>query len=358
MMIDTPPAEIRPYIKGTVLGTDGITAEGFRNALNVGYAHIDSAMVYGSHTIIADVMDQLHVPRYLLTIATKIPGSKLDIHNLAASTEAAVETCLKELNTEYIDVMYLHGPDAFQPEVLDVLQKFKDQKKIFHIGLSNATTEQVAAIRKLYDITIVQVEFNPYSWDESLLNYCLDNKIELIGYRPFRREDSQTLLNDPKLVAIASKIQTTVSQLILQWARQKGVLPVARANLRDHLESNFKPMIRFDNADDANTHAYEDNLHYNKYHIHSHGHKVRDIDLSDHLIFGKGRVLEILDSSNGNNSTVPTNDGNFQQQPKYLLTDEEMAAIDALNQHNPSCLWQQYSDPVLISRSEEWLNSL
>lgn len=284
-MLDTPPAEIRTVQNTTILGADGITLEGLSNAIQAGYRMIDTAMVYGTHRIIAESIQTSGIDRNLFTIATKIPGSKLDINALAASTEAAVETCLKELDTQYIDIFYLHGPDAFQPEVLDTLQTLKAEGKIHQIGLSNATTEQVQAISNLYDIAVVQVEFNPYSWDDKLLHYCRENKIELVGYRPFRRDDSHAFLTNPTLVAIASKINTSVSELILGWVRQKGVVPIARANSLEHLESNLKPLDR-------------------------------------------------------------------------PLTDEEMAAIDALNQNNPSCLWQQYSHPQLLHKSEQWLNSL
>lgn len=239
-----PPVEVQYTVPTTILGTDGVTIEGLSRAFEIGYRLIDTAMVYGSHEKINQAMINSGHVREEFFIATKIPGSKLKIEEIAISTEKAVDQCLEELGVEYLDMVYLHGPDAFQSEVLEVLSEFKNQQKIRHIALSNVTVEQIAAISTIFNISAVQVEFNPYSWDEKLLQYCQDKKIDLVGYRPFRQDESHLLLSDSTLVAIAARINVSVSELILGWVRQKGVLPIAKANSEGHLRDNIRPLNR------------------------------------------------------------------------------------------------------------------
>lgn len=283
--IDAPYAIEYTTEQLRILGSDGITKEGLLNAIKVGYRFIDSAMVYGSHSKIKEAIEQSGSERQAFFIATKIPGSALEMTQLAKSTEDAALKCLAELDTNYVDMMYLHGPDAFQPEVLDALSLLKKNKMIRHIGLSNVSTKELTAINKLYRISAVQVEFNPYSWDESLLEYCKEHQIDIVGYRPFRLEESEKLLADPTLKEIAAKVNSSVSGVILGWMGQKGVIPVSRANSFEHLKSNFSPL-------------------------------------------------------------------------RAPLSDEDMEAIDELNQHNPSCKWEQYSRPDLLKRSQEWIDSI
>lgn len=282
MIVDTPPVKTQIDNHTTILGTDGISRIALGNAIEIGYRQIDTALVYGSHIKIGKAIRESGIDRASFFIATKIPGSMLEADSLEKSTKRAVKKCLEELQIEYVDTLYLHGPDAYQKEVLDTLAELQKERLITHIGLSNVSLDQIAAINKLYKIAAVQVEFNPYSWDDALLRYCKENKISVAGYRPFRNDPNSELFSDKTLAAIAAKVNVSVSELILGWMRQKGVSPIAKASDDTHLKSNFKSL-------------------------------------------------------------------------ENPLSDEDIAAIDVLNRHTPSCLWQQYSNKELLKRSEGWL---
>ena len=82
-----------------------------------------------------------------------------------------------------------------------------------------------------------QVEFHPYLFQKSLLEYCKKNKMQLIAYRPFGKEK---LIKDPVLNELGSKHQKSAAQVILRWLIQHKIptIPQSIASV-EHLKENF-----------------------------------------------------------------------------------------------------------------------
>ena len=94
---------------------------------------------------------------------------------------------MKRLQTDYIDLYYIHFPDDNTPkdQAVAALQELKEQGKIKAIGVSNFTLDQLKEANKDGYVDVVQLEYNLlHRENEAVLQYCVDHQIIFIPYFP------------------------------------------------------------------------------------------------------------------------------------------------------------------------------
>lgn len=164
-----------------------------RQAINHGINLLDTAYIYGperSEELVGEVVKEY--PREQIKIATK--GShefdeNQEVHqnNQPKYLKQQVENSLKHLQTDYIDLYYIHFPDDNTPkdQAVAALQELKEQGKIKAIGVSNFTLDQLKEANKDGYVDVVQLEYNLLHRDnEAVLQYCVDHQITFIPYFP------------------------------------------------------------------------------------------------------------------------------------------------------------------------------
>lgn len=164
-----------------------------RQAINHGINLLDTAYIYGperSEELVGEVVKEY--PREQIKIATK--GShefdeNQEVHqnNQPEYLKQQVENSLKRLQTDYIDLYYIHFPDDNTPkdQAVAALQELKEQGKIKAIGVSNFTLDQLKEANKDGYVDVVQLEYNLlYRENEAVLQYCVDHLITFIPYFP------------------------------------------------------------------------------------------------------------------------------------------------------------------------------
>ncbi|HFF0545163.1 TPA: aldo/keto reductase [Staphylococcus aureus] len=164
-----------------------------RQAINHGINLLDTAYIYGperSEELVGEVVKEY--PREQIKIATK--GSRefdenQEVHqnNQPEYLKQQVENSLKRLQTDYIDLYYIHFPDDNTPkdQAVAALQELKEQGKIKAIGVSNFTLDQLKEANKDGYVDVVQLEYNLlHREDEAVLQYCVDHQITFIPYFP------------------------------------------------------------------------------------------------------------------------------------------------------------------------------
>lgn len=212
-------------------GTYKCSEENILSALETGYRFLDTAFAYDNHESIGVALQRAAVPREELFLASKIAQP----HHLDA-----IEDALEKLQTTYLDLLYLHTPDLIQPEILRQCQMLKKSGAVHCIGLSNVTVRQAkAVILSGVEISAIQNECNPYYQPWDIIDFCRKEKIAFAAYRPFRDKEHKTLFSDQVLRALASNAGLTVSQLVLRWLVQQGLIPVVRSGSRKHQKENF-----------------------------------------------------------------------------------------------------------------------
>jgi myo-inositol catabolism protein IolS len=165
-----------------------------RTAFDHGIDFLDTAFIYGperSEQLIGEVIKE-RGNRSDVVIATKgahkFVDGKVAIDNSPAFLTAAVESSLRRLQTDYIDLFYIHFPDERTPkdEAVGALKKLKDEGKIRAIGVSNFTIEQLREANKDGYVDVIQDEYNliKRGKERDILPYAAEHGISFIPYFP------------------------------------------------------------------------------------------------------------------------------------------------------------------------------
>lgn len=165
-----------------------------RTAINSGINFLDTAYIYGpkrSEILIGEVLKETG-KRNEMVIATKGAHKNVDDHividNSPAFLKESVESSLKRLQTDYIDLFYIHFPDQNTPkyEAVGALKELKDSGKIRAIGVSNFSIEQLKEANLDGYVDVVQSEYNLFkrSAEKDLIPYTEEHGISFIPYFP------------------------------------------------------------------------------------------------------------------------------------------------------------------------------
>ncbi|HEV3269627.1 MAG TPA: aldo/keto reductase [Candidatus Rhabdochlamydia sp.] len=200
-------------------------------ALELGYRHIDTALIYENHRDIAKAIHGFNREELFIT-------SKFFLDQKSA--EESCDLALEELHLDYLDLFLIHWPDREKPmiKVLKEMEKLKRQGRIHHIGVSNFTIHHLQdAIDNGIQIDYNQVEFHPYLYQKELWQFCQNHQIGLIAYRPLGKGE---LVQEEIFKKIGDKYQKTPAQIILKWLIQKEVAVVVKGSSKKHLQENFR----------------------------------------------------------------------------------------------------------------------
>lgn len=232
-----------------------------RQAINHGINLLDTAYIYGperSEELVGEVVKEY--PREQIKIATK--GShefdeNQEVHqnNQPEYLKQQVENSLKRLQTDYIDLYYIHFPDDNTPkdQAVAALQELKEQGKIKAIGVSNFTLDQLKEANKDGYVDVVQLEYNLlHRENEAVLQYCVDHQITFIPYFPLAsgilagKYDENTKFSDHRttrrdfksgvfeenvrrvkaLESIAAAHQTSIANIVLAFYLTRPAIDV------------------------------------------------------------------------------------------------------------------------------------
>ena len=164
-----------------------------RKAIDHGITLLDTAYIYGperSEELVGEVVKEY--PREQVKIAAK--GShyfdeddNVQQNNDPEFIKQQVENSLKRLQTDYIDLYYIHFPDDNTPKdkAVAALQELKEEGKIKAIGVSNFTLDQLKEANKDGYVDVVQLEYNLlHRENEEVMQYAAENQITFVPYFP------------------------------------------------------------------------------------------------------------------------------------------------------------------------------
>jgi len=222
-----------------------------REALASGVDHIDTSDFYGPHVTNQLIREALHPYAQNLVIVTKVGATRgADASWNPAQSPAdltrAVHDNLRNLGVDVLDVVNLrimgnvHAPsEGSIEEQFTTLAELQQQGLIRHLGLSNATSAQVAQAQRIADVVCVQNQYNlVHRHDEALIDE-LDQKG--IAYVPFFPLGGFSPLQSETLSAVAQKLGATPMQVALAWllARAPNILLIPGTSSLKHLKENL-----------------------------------------------------------------------------------------------------------------------
>ena len=165
-----------------------------RTAIESGIQLIDTALMYGpyrSEELIGEVVKEMGC-RADVALATKIGpkfvDGKMMMDNSPAFLRQEVDKALQRLQSDYVDLMYLHYPDEQTPkdEAIGVLKELKDAGKIRAIGVSNFSPEQLKEANKDGYVDVLQGNYNllEREAEQMYFPYTREHNISFIPYFP------------------------------------------------------------------------------------------------------------------------------------------------------------------------------
>jgi alcohol dehydrogenase (NADP+) len=255
---------------GTWKSKPGEVYAAVREAIHIGYRHIDCAAAYGNEAeigrAIRDASRDGEVTRRDLWVTSKLWNSA---HG-RADVEPALRRSLTDLGLDFLDLYLIHWPVALKPGVglpnsaADVLPPSEAPIELTwaamegavraglarHIGLSNFSTKKIGDLLAHCTIRpeVNQVELHPFLQQPALVSYCAGHGIHLTAYSPlgssdrpasFKAPDEPSLMENATIQAIARARGCTPAQVLLAWHVHRGVAVIPKSVHPARIRENF-----------------------------------------------------------------------------------------------------------------------
>jgi len=255
---------------GTWKSAPGEVGAAVREALRIGYRHIDCAAIYGNEAEIgaalADAFSAGVVKREELWITSKLWCN-------AHATEdviPALKKSLGALRLDYLDLYLVHWPIAVRRDAVGVKQAsdFVPESELTlldtwrgmeaahtaglarAIGVSNHSAKKLAALARDASVQpeVNQVELHPYLQQNALLTYCREHGIAVTGYSPLgsqdrpagmHKSDEPILLEDPVIAELSAHHGASPAQMLIAWQLQQGLSVIPKSVNPARLRENF-----------------------------------------------------------------------------------------------------------------------
>ena len=154
--------------------------------------------------------------------------------------ETAVDEMLSRLDTDFVDLLFLHQPTANWREGYRNIEKAYKEGKVKAIGLSNFPAELIREAIETMEIKphVVQVEAHPYYPQTELKKFLAETGMGLMAWFPLGHGD-KNLVNEPVFTELASKYGKSNAQIILRWHIQSGDVIFPGSRNPAHIRDNF-----------------------------------------------------------------------------------------------------------------------
>jgi 2,5-diketo-D-gluconate reductase B len=206
-----------------------------RDALELGYRHIDTARMYGNEAQVGQGLHDSGLNRDEVFITTKVWHSELD----ATGVHGALEQSLRDLRTEYVDLLLIHWPNRDVPlaETLGAMNEARADGRAKHLGVANFPTALLREALELTGVICDQVEYHPYLGQSAVLRLARERDLMVTAYSPLARG---AVLRDPVIREIADAHGKSPGQVVLRWLLdQPNVAAIPKASSHDHRVSNL-----------------------------------------------------------------------------------------------------------------------
>jgi diketogulonate reductase-like aldo/keto reductase len=238
---------------GTWQAADGPSAiSAVKNALQIGYRHIDTAAAYQNEKSIGRAIQESGVDRQSIFVTSKVWNDDRGYEK----TKKAFAKSLSDLKLDYLDLYLIHWPASssrfpdWEKINLDTWQAMTELCKsgqIKAIGVSNFLVHHLEALMKTDVPPMVnQIEFHPGQMQSETVDCCKKNGILVEAWGPLGQGK---ILASPELAAIAAKYQKSVAQLCIRWCLQNGTLPLPKSVTPARIEENAQ-VFDFSISDD------------------------------------------------------------------------------------------------------------
>jgi diketogulonate reductase-like aldo/keto reductase len=207
-------------------------------ALEAGYRHIDTAMMYENEAAVGEGLRASGVARDDIFLTTKVwPG---DI--AAGDLQRSIEASLERLGVDRVDLALIHWPSKTVPlaDSIAALNEVRTRGLARNIGVSNfnvALIEQAVAL-SAHPLACNQVEYHPFLNQDRVLAACRKHGLAMVSYCPLAR--GTELFGEAPVAEAAARHGKTPAQVVLRWhVQQDGVVAIPRSSDPGRIRENL-----------------------------------------------------------------------------------------------------------------------
>ena len=230
---------------GTWFINDTDVVEAVKEAVKIGYRHIDTAQAYQNERGVGEGIREAGVKREEIFVTTKLAA---EVKSYEAAV-ASIDQSLKTMGLDYIDLMIIHSPkpwmefhkeDAYADgnrEAWRALEEAYKAGKLRAIGVSNFEKEDLDNILESCTVKpmVNQILAHISNTPKELIQYSQDNGILVEAYSPIAHGE---LMKNEDVINMAEKYGVSVPQLSIRYVLQLDLLPLPKTANPAHMKSN------------------------------------------------------------------------------------------------------------------------
>lgn len=207
-----------------------------RDALEVGYRHIDTAAGYSNEDGVGRALRASGLDRDDVFVTTKLRNGEQGFDSALRAYDASLE----RLGMDAVDLYLIHWPypaAGLWQETWRAFEKLLDEGRVRAIGVSNFMPEHIEelAAGANHLPVINQVELHPGWQQRDVQETCRKHGIAVQAYSPLGQTVSLEL---PEIVAIAEHHDVTPAQVVLKWHMQHDVVVIPKTTSKERMVTN------------------------------------------------------------------------------------------------------------------------
>lgn len=225
-----------------------------QRAVAMGENFFNTAELYGVYQNEELMGEALEPVRDQVIIATRFDwnikeGGGLGLCNTPLAIRKAIDSSLKRLRTDHIDLYYQHRVDSNVPieEVAETMKELARDGKILHWGLSETSASTIRRAHSIFHVTAVQNEYSMWyrKPEQELIPVCEELGIAFVAFSPLGKDFINGTAPNQKLseelCEFAKERELSPAQIALSWLlhQKPWVVPVPGTKKIEHLQENM-----------------------------------------------------------------------------------------------------------------------
>jgi diketogulonate reductase-like aldo/keto reductase len=230
---------------GTWLVSNADVVQAVKNAVAIGYRHIDTAQAYGNEEGVGEAIRTSGVSQDEIFLTTKLAAEVKSYEQAVKEIDGSLET----IGLNHLDLMIIHSPQPWREfggddryfegnrEAWRALEEAYEAGKLRAIGVSNFEREDIdnilaaCSVKPMVNQILAHISNTPHE----LIRYTQEHEILVEAYSPIAHGE---LLKNEQVHEIAEAYDVTVPQLSIRYALQLGLLPLPKTQNPEHMKSN------------------------------------------------------------------------------------------------------------------------
>lgn len=213
------------------------TQDAVREALALGYRHIDTASIYNNESDVGDALGDSGLDRADVFVTTKLWNEDQGYDK----TLAAFDRSLDQLGLDYVDLYLIHWPvPVLRLDTWRALERLTLDGRVRDIGVSNYMARHLSEILDYAAVvpSVNQIELSPYNYRSRLetIELCREQRIVVEAYSPLTKGRK---LDDPVLAEIGAAHGKTAAQILIRWGLDQGFVVLPKSVRADRIAENF-----------------------------------------------------------------------------------------------------------------------